>query len=81
MKLSGTGPLALAFFIPIVPGHHYEAAIAGKTTVWKGEVTNCDQQGNCVLICDRKTMPTDHYTLTVSERESPSRPFQFSFEL
>ena len=80
-RLSGTGPVALAFFIPIVPGHHYEATIAGRATVWKGEVTNCDPQGNCFLICDRKSMPAGQYTLTVSETESLSRSFQFSFEL
>jgi hypothetical protein len=82
-KPVGTGPVALSFLIPIVPAHHYEGVIANsaKQDVWRGEVSSYDQLGNCFLICDRKTMPAGRYTLTVTEKESPSRRFDFSFDL
>lgn len=79
----GTGPLALAFFIPIVPGHRYSATIANSVNanVGQADVTNCDEQGHCLLLCDRKDLPAGNYTLRVKDKESAASPFAFSFKL
>ena len=75
--------LALLFFIPIEPRHHYDAAIKnrGAGIVWQGEIVSSSENGNCILTFKRDGMAAGQYLLIITDRENPSRKFEFSFGL
>jgi hypothetical protein len=73
--------LELQFLAPIEPSHHYTATITGVKTLPMVEIASYDGIGHFSLVVERASLPPGSYKLTVTDRESPERRWDFLFEL